>query len=302
MRLGSYQAASSSLLVHKLPGIVDGTTLRCDSKIFLTDKLLAWNRIVGFLEKLTVVAGLLIIVRIGVILFAQLHLWSDRLVIIIKILIKRRLFTSTIRRPILRAPHLGSFEPGLSHLLHTSHAHLVPILLSLLEIFHSLFKNILFVHKFLDLSHWVFARIFLHHLKSFPQIFVLLWQLKHLSIPVIELLGLSLDRLPEWQVTLKYFFHHIDRVNDSLGDGVFRFICCTMWLMRILLPLVTCDIFQLVSLLLKEFVHFFLILNNSLRNNLPVLYNGAIARLSGGFSGCITLLCRFIASSTTLLG
>ena len=137
------------------------------------------------------------------------------------------------------------------------------------------------MHKLLYLNHRILARIFFHDLESFSKIFVLLRQLEHLSISIIELLGLSLDRLPERQITLKYFFHHVYGVNDSLCDGIFRFICSTMRLVRILLPLITCDIFKLISLLLKEFVYLFLILNNSLGDDLPVLNNGTIARLSG---------------------
>lgn len=53
-----------------------------------------------------------------------------------------------------------------------------------------------------------------------------------------------------------------------------------MRLVRVLRSLVAGDVLQLVSLLLEELVHLFLVFYNSLGDDLPMLYKGAITGLS----------------------
>ena len=51
-----------------------------------------------------------------------------------------------------------------------------------------------------------------------------------------------------------------------------------VWVLR---SLVAGDILQLVSLLLEELVHLFLVFHNSLSDDLPMLYKGALTGVPG---------------------
>jgi hypothetical protein len=60
-------------------------------------------------------------------------------------------------------------------------------------------------------------------------------------------------------------------VDDSFGYCIFRFVGSAVGLEWILLLLVACNVFQLLSLLIEKLVHFFLVLDNSLGDDLPML-------------------------------
>lgn len=55
-----------------------------------------------------------------------------------------------------------------------------------------------------------------------------------------------------------------------------------MRLVRILLPLVTGNVFQLIGLVPEKLVYLLLILDDSLRDNLSVLDHGAVLGSSSG--------------------
>jgi hypothetical protein len=69
-------------------------------------------------------------------------------------------------------------------------------------------------------------------------------------------------------------------MDDPLGDGILRFIRRAVRLMRVLLALVGGDVFELVCFLLEKLINFLLIFDDSLRNNLPMLDQRALTRLS----------------------
>ena len=66
-------------------------------------------------------------------------------------------------------------------------------------------------------------------------------------------------------------FHHVESMDDPFRDGIFRFIGSAVRLVWILLSLVARDIFQLVCFLFEELVNFFLVLHDSLCDDLTML-------------------------------
>lgn len=60
-------------------------------------------------------------------------------------------------------------------------------------------------------------------------------------------------------------------MHDSLGDGVLRLVSGTVRLQRILLFLVACYVFELLSFFVEELINFFLVFDNTLRYYLAVL-------------------------------
>lgn len=79
---------------------------------------------------------------------------------------------------------------------------------------------------------------------------------------------------------MKNLLHHVNSMDNSLSDSIFRLIGCAMWLVGILLPLVARDVLQLVSLLFKKLVNFLLVLYDSLGDDLPVLNYRSVTRVS----------------------
>ena len=73
-------------------------------------------------------------------------------------------------------------------------------------------------------------------------------------------------------------------MHDPFRDGVFRFIGSAVRLVWILLPLVARDVFQLVCFLFEEFVNFFLVLHDSLCDDLTVLNKRTLSRMPRRFT------------------
>jgi len=68
-------------------------------------------------------------------------------------------------------------------------------------------------------------------------------------------------------------------MNDPFRDGIFRFIRGAVRLVWILLSLVARDVFQLVRFLFEEFVNFFLVLHDSLCDDLTMLDKRTLSRM-----------------------
>lgn len=135
--------------------------------------------------------------------------------------------------------------------------------------------------KRLHLIRAVLVVEFLHDIESFSQVVVLLLELEDLSIRVIQRLGLPLNGLSQRQIALQHLLHHVHSVDDPLSDGILRLVDSTVRLLRVLVPLVTGDVSQLVSLVSKELVHLFLVLDNSLRDDLPMFDTAFVRFLIG---------------------
>lgn len=63
-------------------------------------------------------------------------------------------------------------------------------------------------------------------LESFPQVFILLLELKQLRIHAIDSFTLLLNGFSQGEIALEDLFHHIHSVDDALRDGVLRFVGC----------------------------------------------------------------------------
>lgn len=98
-------------------------------------------------------------------------------------------------------------------------------------------------------------------------------QLEDLCVAIIKAFGLTLDRFSQREVALKNLLHHVNSMNDSLSDGVLGLIGSTVRLMRVLLSLVAGNVLQLISLVSEEFVDLLLILDDTLSDDLSVLYH-----------------------------
>ena len=72
--------------------------------------------------------------------------------------------------------------------------------------------------------------VLFHDIQSLPQIIILLLQLEYLGVAVIKAFRLPLNGFSQRQVALKNFFHHINCMDDTLCNGVFRLINSTMGL------------------------------------------------------------------------
>ena len=73
------------------------------------------------------------------------------------------------------------------------------------------------------------------------------------------MLPLLLDVLPETEVALQHLLHHVDRVNDALGDRIFGFIDCA----RQVSSRTRGDILESFTLLSEELLYIILILDDS---------------------------------------
>ena len=147
-----------------------------------------------------------------------------------------------------------------------------PIVAGLLKVLHSILQLPLFTQKSLYFCKGVLSSVFLQGSEPFSQILILLGELEDFCVAIVELFGLLLYGRSERQVSLEYFFHHIQSVHDSLCNCIFGFVGGTVGLARILLFLVAGYVFQLICLFLKEFVHFLLIFHDPAGYDLPVLY------------------------------
>jgi hypothetical protein len=54
-------------------------------------------------------------------------------------------------------------------------------------------------------------------LQAHPQVFVLILQHKYVGVEVVHVLPLLLDVLPQTQVALEHFLHHVHCVDDTLS-------------------------------------------------------------------------------------
>ena len=75
----------------------------------------------------------------------------------------------------------------------------------------------------------------------------------------------------ERKIALEHLLHHVDCMDDTLCNGVFRFVSGAVGLMRVLLPLIRGYVLKLVRLFLEKFVYFLLVFDNPLGDDLPML-------------------------------
>jgi hypothetical protein len=183
----------------------------------------------------------------------------------------------------------GRFLPTLSHSRVLGLGSLVellpcflelrPVLTRLLQVLDSILELPLLSHKLLHFTQRILASILLQDVEPLSQVFVLLLELEHLCVLVVNLLRLLLDGSSELEVTLQHLLHHVERVNDSFCDRILGLVGSTVRLQWILLLLVACNALELVCLLLEELVYLLLVLDDSLRDYLSVLYHAILARL-----------------------
>ena len=90
---------------------------------------------------------------------------------------------------------------------------------------YSSLKRLLFAHQSLNLLERILAREVFQNDKTLSQVFILVLQLEDFCVLVIDKFRLLLNCLSETEITLQHLFHHIDCVNDSPGDRIFRLVC-----------------------------------------------------------------------------
>ena len=86
---------------------------------------------------------------------------------------------------------------------------------------HAVFELPFLLDELLYLDQAVLPCVLLEDAKSLSEVIVLLLKLKYFCVAVVETFALSLDSLSQGQITLENLLHHVDCVNDTLGDGVF---------------------------------------------------------------------------------
>ena len=210
-------------------------------------------------------------------LVVRLHLRTHWLKVVIKLIVQRS-FLALLRLPTRTWSHhliMHLLVKVFSGLLQLS-----PVVVCLLQMLHPVLELSLFSHKLLNFCQWILPCVVFKHCQSFTQVLVFLGELEDLCISVIQLLRLPLNLFSEGHIALKNFLHHVHGVHNPLSDGVFWLVRCAVRLVRVLRSLVAGDVLQLVSLLLEELVHLFLVFYNSLGDDLPMLYKGAITGLS----------------------
>ena len=99
-----------------------------------------------------------------------------------------------------------------------------PVHRSLFKVFHTIFKNFLLLDQFCHVSKRIFASVFFKYLQPQPEVFILILQHKYVSIEVIDMLSLFLNVLPQTEIALQHFFHHVNSVDDALSDCIFGFV------------------------------------------------------------------------------
>ena len=149
------------------------------------------------------------ILIINAIEFGSVHVGPHRLKVITKFL----LFQS--RLSLDARPVLSNHAKALL----SCHSE-IPVGTCLLEVLDSILKLSLLFDQSLHLDQRVLSSALLNHCQSLPEVLILLLQLEDLCVAVIKYLALSLNSLPETQVTLQNFFHHVDCMHNPLSDSV----------------------------------------------------------------------------------
>lgn len=133
--------------------------------------------------------------------------------------------------------------------------------------FHTILQHFLLFNQLshVPISGSILTRVFLHYLQTVSQVLDLILLLEEVPINGIDRLTLLLDGLTEGQVGLKDLLHHIHSVNDSLSDGIFRFIDRAM--REGGLVVLDSDVVKGVALLFEELLNIILILDDTLGND-----------------------------------
>ena len=134
-----------------------------------------------------------------------------------------------------------------------------PVHRGLFKVFDAILKHFFFLDELGHVGVGILARVFLEYLEPHPEVLVLILQHKYVGIEVVYVLPLLLDVLPETEVALQHLLHHVDRVNDALGDRIFRFIDCA----RQVSSRACGDILESFTLLSEELLYVILILDDS---------------------------------------